>query len=46
MCFAIATVSKPMYTHYRVADKTYTVIQETGLYVTVCLQWNVSVGNR
>jgi hypothetical protein len=39
-------VAKPPYTQLQLIDKAYTAIQETGLFATACLEWNVMESDR
>ena len=38
-------VSKPPYMQPQMAEMAYTVIQETGLFMTACLDCNITGGN-
>ena len=44
-CFFVAMVSKPPYMQPQMAEMAYTVIQETGLFMTACLDCNITGGN-
>ena len=46
MCFVGVVVFTPPYTQPQMANKVYTDIQETGLFLTTCLHWNTMAGDR
>jgi hypothetical protein len=45
-CFVIVMDLKPPYMQPHMVNKAYTAIQETGLFVTICLDWYAMTSDR